>query len=170
MVHNHLHNICLCGSFCAFGMAMSAIHMHKECQQTWEHPAALSEGFSYGAEAQDDMQVGAHTLQEEGIQGVCSLPCTLCLCSRPDLIQHTNQLILGEQIRDLSCSNCPSCAWFGSQVKVTNQARLHLVCQERVQAIVSLAVPTGLVWPARVQLLYACSIYCTQCLSSQTCT
>ena len=121
------------------------MHMHTGLQQTWEHPAALSEGFSYGAEAQDDMQVGAHTLQEEGIQGVCSLPCTLCLCSRPDLIQHTNQLILGEQIRDLSCSNCPSCAWFGSQVKVTCQARLHLVCQEHVQAIVSLAVPTGVV-------------------------
>ena len=38
-----------------------------KCDRTWEHSTALSEGLSNGAEAQDDMQVGAHTLQEVGI-------------------------------------------------------------------------------------------------------
>ncbi len=71
--------------------------------QTWEHPAALPEGLSNGAEAQDDVQVGAHTLQEEGIQGLPSLPSPFLLSSRPHLIQHPCQLILGEQVGHFTC-------------------------------------------------------------------
>ena len=58
--------------------------MHR---QTWEHSAALSKGLSNRAEAQDDVQVGAHTLQEEGIQSICGFPSTILLGRRPDLIQ-----------------------------------------------------------------------------------
>lgn len=71
--------------------------------QTWEHPAALPEGLSDRAEAQDDVQVGAHTLQEEGVQGLPSLRSPFLLSSRPHLIQHPCQLILGEQVGHFTC-------------------------------------------------------------------
>lgn len=49
------------------------------------------------------MQIGAHALQEEGIQGLPSLPSPFLLSSRPHLIQHPCQLILGEQVGHFTC-------------------------------------------------------------------
>ncbi len=77
--------------------------------QTWEHPAALPEGLPNGAEAQDDVQVGAYTLQEEGIQGLPSLPSPFLLSSRPHLIQHPCQLILGKQVGHFTCVSAYRC-------------------------------------------------------------
>ena len=51
--------------------------MRMLCGQTWKHSASLSEGLPNGTEAQDDVQVGAHTLQEVGIQSLPSLSCAL---------------------------------------------------------------------------------------------
>lgn len=77
------------------------------CERTWKHSAALSEGLSNGAEAQDDMQVGAHTLQEVGVQRLSSLPCTCLLGRSPHLVQHSCQLIFGEQVGHLAYNSKP---------------------------------------------------------------
>ena len=71
---------------------------------TWEHPAALPKGGPDRAQAQNDVQVGADTLQEEGIQLISCLASPSLLGSWANLIEHPAQLILGEQVGDLACN------------------------------------------------------------------
>ena len=89
-------------------MPFACICQHMQllgAKPTWEHPAALSEGGANGAQAQNDMQVGANTLQEEGIQLVSCLAGAGLLGSWANFIKHPGQLILGEQVGDLACNS-----------------------------------------------------------------
>ena len=72
---------------------------------TWEHPAALPECGANRAQAQNDVQIGANTLQEEGIQLISCLASPSLFGSRADFIKYPAQLILGEQVGDLACSS-----------------------------------------------------------------
>ncbi len=96
-----VQTVAMRGNFAA--ATATDVHGKEVHRPTWEHPAALPEGLPNGAEAQDDVQVGAYTLQEEGIQGLPSLPSPFLLSSRPHLIQHPCQLILGEQVGHFTC-------------------------------------------------------------------
>ena len=84
------------------------MHMQAEllrARPTWEHPAALPEGGANRAQAQNDMQVGADTLQEEGIQLVSCLASPSLLGGWANFIKNPAQLILREQVGDLACSS-----------------------------------------------------------------